>query len=413
MKEMIHTLKMAVVTAGLAVCLPLAANAQTTSITFDVQPGVPSGTQTQVDILIWTSASPSTFGSATIDVDFNEAAVLNSLCGSSGTDLGQVATDNFNGCLGLGNDVPTCINSNPYGTFSCDLNPSDSGQLRVTVASTSIGTDVGGNPWTIVGLQTGSTQGTASSIARLVFDDVTSAASKSAANFSPYTPADTSLSIGFFDSENNSNLTFTIVDQCAAAPCTFVDSQLPVELSEFTAVIDQEDVVLNWTTASELNNAGFSIEHARGADEEFSELTFIEGAGTTTDEKVYTFRTSGLDIGNHRFRLRQIDFDGAFEYSDVVETTIELAGTHRLGAAYPNPFNPSTTFELVVGIDQQVRIDVINALGQRVQRMFDGPMEANEPTNFVFDARMLPTGLYFYRVVGENFMQTRQMLLVK
>ncbi|MFV1981305.1 MAG: T9SS type A sorting domain-containing protein, partial [Rhodothermia bacterium] len=115
----------------------------------------------------------------------------------------------------------------------------------------------------------------------------------------------------------------------------------------------------------------------------------------------------------YKFRLRQIDFDGAFEYSEEIEAVIELAGTHRLGAAYPNPFNPSTTFELIVGREQRVQIDIINALGQRVQRMFDGAMEANEPKNFVFNARMLPTGLYFYRVIGENFAQTRQMLLVK
>ena len=188
---------------------------------------------------------------------------------------------------------------------------------------------------------------------------------------------------------------------------------LPVELSEFNAAVDNGDVVLNWATASETNNVGFSVEHAVGTDGSFEEVAFVEGAGTSLEARTYNHTVTGLDVGPHRFRLKQLDYDGSFEYSSVVEASIELAGTHRLGAAYPNPFNPSTTFELVVGREQHVKIDVINALGQRVHRLFDGSMEANKPTNFTFEAGALPTGLYFYRVVGENFAQTRQALLVK
>jgi hypothetical protein len=191
------------------------------------------------------------------------------------------------------------------------------------------------------------------------------------------------------------------------------DPLLPVELKDFSATVDAGNVVLNWQTASETNNAGFSIEHSTGDNGAFEEVAYVDGAGNSLEPKSYSYTVKGLDIGTHRFRLKQLDFDGSFKYSDAVETTIELAGTHRLGAAYPNPFNPSTKFELVVGRDQRVKIDVINALGQRVQRLFDGEMEANKPTNFTFQAGTLPTGLYFYRVVGENFAQTRQMLLVK
>jgi len=188
---------------------------------------------------------------------------------------------------------------------------------------------------------------------------------------------------------------------------------LPVELADFSALVDNGDVVLNWSTASETNNAGFAIEHGLGEGDLFEQIGYVDGAGNSQSVRNYSFEVKGLDIGTHRFRLKQLDFDGSFKYSSTVEATIELAGTHRLGAAYPNPFNPSTTFELVVGREQLVRIDIINALGQRVQRLFDGTMEANKPTNFVFRADNLPTGLYFYRVIGENFAQTRQVLLVK
>lgn len=195
--------------------------------------------------------------------------------------------------------------------------------------------------------------------------------------------------------------------------CTLTGSFLPVELEAFTATTNNGDVVLSWTTASEVNNSGFSIEHAEAGSDLFEEVAFVPGAGNSTALRSYTYTVKDLDVGVHRFRLKQLDFDGAFQYSQVVEATIELAGTHRLSAAYPNPFNPSTTFELIVSRDQRVRIDIINALGQRVDRLFDGEVKANQPTNFVFRAGTLPTGLYFYRAIGENFAQTRQVLLVK
>lgn len=227
--------------------------------------------------------------------------------------------------------------------------------------------------------------------------------------------SDTSLAICFVDAIAGKTGQCCEGDNEAAAAgfCNVEETRLPIELADFSAVVDNGSVILNWTTASETNNAGFAIEHSSAENQPFEEIDFIDGAGTSLQPNSYTYTAKGLDFGKHRFRLKQVDFDGSTEYSSIVDATIELAGTHRLGAAYPNPFNPSTKFELVVGRDQRVKIDIINALGQRVQRLFDGQVEANKPTNFTFQAGTLPTGLYFYRVVGENFAQTRQMLLVK
>jgi hypothetical protein len=394
-------------------------SAQTTFLTFDVT----STTNDVVDAVVWTSVTPSTLGSATIDVLFDHLLATYDSC-SKGADLN--AAGNVNACVTACLAVePTeavncavqCSVLNPYTTFSCD-NSAD-GLVRVTItANVDMGDNVAINvgsyseSWPIEGLQVGSSEGTASDLASLTF---TPPAAKTAA-VAALTSYDTnpgSLSLGFYASENNSGGEDQITDECATGACQFVDTQLPVELVEFTATADDEAVVLNWSTASETNNAGFSIEHALGDSEEFAELAFVDGHGTSDQEQVYSFRATGLDVGRHNFRLRQVDFDGTFEYSPVVESVIELAGTHRLGAAYPNPFNPATTFELVVGRDQIVQVDVVNALGQRVQRLFDGSMEANEPRNFVFEAGALPSGLYFYRVAGETFAETKQMLLVK
>src|SRR5690606_32421823 len=102
---------------------------------------------------------------------------------------------------------------------------------------------------------------------------------------------------------------------------------LPVELSSFTATLDGEAVVLRWETASETNNAGFEVEYAavetrRGASLPWQRLAFVDGAGTTATAQTYAYRAEGLSPGRYAFRLRQVDFDGAFVYGPEVEVTV-------------------------------------------------------------------------------------------
>ena len=98
---------------------------------------------------------------------------------------------------------------------------------------------------------------------------------------------------------------------------------LPVELTSFDAVVDDGAVMLMWATASETNNAGFAVEQEVGT-EQFAEIGYVEGHGSTDEAKEYSFAVTDLDPGAHRFRLKQIDFDGAFEYSSIVEAAVTL-----------------------------------------------------------------------------------------
>ena len=84
-----------------------------------------------------------------------------------------------------------------------------------------------------------------------------------------------------------------------------------------------------------------------------------------------------------------------------------------LSPAYPNPFNPQTSFSLEVDERQEVKVEVFNLLGRSVKVLFEGTMEANDTRTFTFDAGDLPSGIYLYRVQGENFTATRQMTLLK
>ena len=189
-------------------------------------------------------------------------------------------------------------------------------------------------------------------------------------------------------------------------------SALPVELTSFDAVVDRATVLLKWETASETNNAGFQVEH-RYFDGDFEAMDFVEGHGTIEAPQRYRYRAENLDPGRHVFRLKQIDFDGTFEYHPEVEVFVDLPGTYALSGAYPNPFNPETQVTLMVATPQQVRVDVYDVVGRRVALLHDGLLEADQLHRFVFDARNLPSGIYLYRILGERFRDTKSVMLVK
>lgn len=186
---------------------------------------------------------------------------------------------------------------------------------------------------------------------------------------------------------------------------------LPVELISFDALRNGEDVVLRWTTASELNNAGFSVEQL--ANDTFTEIGFVGGAGTTEDAQAYTYAVNNLGPGQHTFRLKQVDFDGAFELSETVTVVVDAPASLALSDAYPNPFNPTTLISVSVARTQQVRVEAYNYQGQRVAVLFDGTLEGNVEESFRFEAGTLPSGAYLIRATGAHEVVTQSVTLVK
>ncbi len=186
---------------------------------------------------------------------------------------------------------------------------------------------------------------------------------------------------------------------------------VPVELVSFDAVVSGTDVTLNWATASETNNAGFEVQLRDG--ETWNALGFIDGNGTTTEAQTYSFGIDNMAIGTHTFRLKQIDYDGAFEYHGNVEVAIETPGTHVLSSAYPNPFNPQSQFTLAVAQEQHVTAELFNTLGQRVAVPFNGSVEANPPQLVTIDGAGLASGMYVVRVNGSSFSDALSVTLLK
>ncbi|MFK7844929.1 MAG: choice-of-anchor B family protein [Rhodothermales bacterium] len=187
--------------------------------------------------------------------------------------------------------------------------------------------------------------------------------------------------------------------------------ELPVDLVAFDAILDGSDVVLRWETASETNNAGFDVEQLNG--EGYTKIGFVDGQGTTDVAQQYAFAVSNLGPGQHAFRLKQIDFDGAFEYSETASVSIDAPASLAISKAYPNPFNPVTLINVSVARSQQIRVEAYNYQGQRVGLLFDGTLEANLEKELRFDAGNLPSGSYLIRATGEHEIVTQSVTLVK
>lgn len=190
---------------------------------------------------------------------------------------------------------------------------------------------------------------------------------------------------------------------------------IPVELTSFTASVIGSDVTLNWRTATEVNNYGFQIEKNSGAG--FVEVGFVPGAGTTSEPQLYTFTDAGIRAGEYYYRLKQMDYDGTFEYSNVVVAEVTTPSVFLLEQNYPNPFNPSTTIGFSLATDSKVSLKIFNALGQEVKSIVNENMTSGFH-EIAFVASEFNSGVYFYRidatgVDGQNFSQVRKMILAK
>ena len=192
-----------------------------------------------------------------------------------------------------------------------------------------------------------------------------------------------------------------------------VEEAVPVEFTSFSVQPSGKTVLLSWATASETNNAGFEIQRKVGSS--FKKVAFKKGKGTTSAPQRYSFRVGDLDAGPQTFRLKQVDFDGQFEYTSEVEVVVGLQGGFALSQAYPNPFTKAkpAVFSLTVERDQNVKVVVYNALGQTVRTLYDGTLKAGRPAPFEVKANGLASGIYFVRAEGDSFNTSQKLTLVK
>jgi hypothetical protein len=186
---------------------------------------------------------------------------------------------------------------------------------------------------------------------------------------------------------------------------------VPVEFTSFSSSFDGYNVILNWSTATELNNSGFEVQRAFEG-KEFATIAFVPGHGTTTETKSYKFVDAGLSAGSYSYRLKQVDFNGTFSYSDIVNVDVTRPFQFELAQNYPNPFNPNTTINFSIPQSSNVTLKIFNTLGQEVATLISENMESGVHT-INFDASTLNSGIYFYRLDAGQYSEVRKMTLIK
>lgn len=199
---------------------------------------------------------------------------------------------------------------------------------------------------------------------------------------------------------------------------------LPVSISEFTSTAGKQEITLMWVTEWELNNKGFEIERQTfdpldpgSGSPEWKKIAFVEGKGSSNVQNGYLYKDTKLRSGGYRYRLKQVDYNGSYEYyalnNDIV---IEPPKEFSMSQNYPNPGNPKCKINFEIPVDGRVSVKVYDMLGREVITLIDDYRNADYYT-IEFDGSNIASGVYFYRITAEGgsqkFTKTMKMIIVK
>jgi hypothetical protein len=190
---------------------------------------------------------------------------------------------------------------------------------------------------------------------------------------------------------------------------------IPVELTSFSAEVIEDGVMLNWTTATETNNQGFEIQRSEVRDQmsDWGKIGFVAGHGTTTEPKSYSFIDTEVTTEIYKYRLRQIDYDGTFTYTNEVEVVIDFTPKEfMLYQNYPNPFNLNTVISYQLPVNSNITLKVYDILGNEVATLVN---EEKQPGNYEvkWNASNVSSGIYFYQLMTGDYVDTKKMILLK
>jgi len=195
---------------------------------------------------------------------------------------------------------------------------------------------------------------------------------------------------------------------------TKCDGPLPVTISSFTYAAFDNRVKLLWVVETELNNSGFDVERKESkVNAQWQQIAFIQGRGTVNTQKFYYYEDKKLEAGKYNYRLKQIDYNGNFEYYQLAsEVNISAPHNFLVSQNYPNPSNPKSRIDFQIPSDGLVTIKIYDITGKEVASLMDEFKRAGY-YSVEFDGTNLASGVYFYRISSGTNMQTKKMLLVK
>lgn len=189
---------------------------------------------------------------------------------------------------------------------------------------------------------------------------------------------------------------------------------LPVELSSFSYSVNANNVVLNWTTESEKNNKGFEI-YRKYINSEWKKIGFIAGSGNTNSHKTYTFSDNNLESNTYNYKLKQMDYNGNFQYFNLNSiVSIGAPQKYDLKQNYPNPFNPSTTIQYTIPNDAFVSIKVYDVTGREIADLVNSQVKAGF-YSVVLNANsyQMSSGIYFYKITAGKYTNIKKLMLIK
>jgi len=202
--------------------------------------------------------------------------------------------------------------------------------------------------------------------------------------------------------------------QAIGAYVAIIEQPLSIELTSFTGNVgNKTDVTLNWITATETNNKGFDIERSVNTSDTWVKVGYIEGKGTTTTLTSYRFNDLKLNTGKYNYRLKQIDYNGNFEYYNLNEIIeIGIPNKYDISQNYPNPFNPATNIRYDLPKNGFVKLVVYDALGREIETLVNEKQSAGV-YEVIFNASQYSSGVYFYKLTTDGFSETKKMLMIK
>ena len=197
-----------------------------------------------------------------------------------------------------------------------------------------------------------------------------------------------------------------------AANFTVTVNTLPVELVSFDAHPAGNFVKLNWMTATEVNSNGYDVERSSNSGI-WEKVGFVKGGGNSNSTKYYSFNDYNLSkSGNYSYRLKEVDNDGSFKYSKIVEVNYSVPSGFNLMQNYPNPFNPSTTISYTLPEAGNVTLKIYNILGKEISTVVSEYKPAGN-YSLQFSGSNLESGVYLYKLVSGNYSAVRKFILLK
>ncbi len=186
----------------------------------------------------------------------------------------------------------------------------------------------------------------------------------------------------------------------------------PVELTTLNATLSESDVILIWQTATEVNNYGFEILRSTLDSEEWEKIGFVEGHGNSYSPKDYVFTDLSVPAGKYLYRLKQLDINGAFEYSNSIEVDLSAPVKYELSQNYPNPFNPTTVIKYSIPEDNFVTIKLYDILGKEITTLVND-YKTTGKYKVLLNGSKLSSGIYIYSIQAGDFKEIKKMILQK